>query len=119
MAVAPVTDWRFYDSVYTERYMNTPEVNKDGYDRTAVTNVTNFAGLNLLLAHGTGDDNVHFANMASLVDKLTQERVRGWRMRTFTDSDHGISTRGANRELYEWMTEYLQEKWGHGGNVQH
>jgi dipeptidyl aminopeptidase len=73
VAVAPVTDWRFCNSVYTERYMNTPEVNKDGYDRTAVTNVTNFAGLNLLLAHGTGDDNVHFANMASLVDKLTQE----------------------------------------------
>ncbi|KAL1407636.1 Dipeptidyl peptidase 4 [Vanrija albida] len=119
MAVAPVTDWRYYDSVYTERYMNTPEANKEGYDRTAVTNVTNFNGLDLLLAHGTGDDNVHFANTASLVDKLTQEKVRGWRMRIFTDSDHSITTRGGNREVYEWMTDYLKEKWGHGGNVQH
>jgi dipeptidyl aminopeptidase len=77
--------------------MNTPEVNKDGYDRTAVTNVTNFAGLNLLLAHGTGDDNVHFANMASLVDKLTQARAR--LAHAPSPTDHGISTRGANREL--------------------
>lgn len=85
MAVAPVTDWRYYDSIYTERYMNTPEANPDGYVRSAVNNVTNFAGIDLLLAHGTGDDNVHFANMASLVDKLTQDQVRGWRMRMFTD----------------------------------
>lgn len=86
IAVAPVTDWRLYDSIYTERYMNTPDVNGEGYDHAAVMNVTNFDGKDLLLAHGTGDDNVHFANMASLVDKLTQKKVRGWRMRVFTDS---------------------------------
>lgn len=119
MSVAPVTDWRYYDAVYTERYMNTPEANEEGYSRSAVRNVTAYEGLDLLLAHGTGDDNVHFSNMASLVDKLTQEKVRGWRMRAFTDSAHSISTRGANRELYEWMLSFLEEKWGHGGTVQH
>lgn len=115
MAVAPVTDWRYYDSIYTERYMNTPQDNSEGYVTSSVHNVTAFDGKNLLLAHGTGDDNVHFANMASLVDKLTQSRVRGWQMRVFTDSSHSIATRGANRELYEWMTTYLQDTWGKGG----
>lgn len=99
--------------------MNTPEANADGYVKSAVNNVTKLDGIDLLLAHGTGDDNVHFSNMASLTDKLTQSKVRGWRMRMFTDSAHSITTRGANRELYEWMTDYLDEKWGHGGNVRH
>jgi dipeptidyl aminopeptidase len=119
MAVAPVTDWRYYDAIYTERYMNTPEANPDGYAASRVNNLTNFDGKDLLIAHGSGDDNVHFANTASLVDRLTQERVRGWRMRMFTDSDHGIRTRGAYRELYEWMTAFLHEKWDKGGSVKH
>ncbi|BEJ15855.1 hypothetical protein CspHIS471_0504600 [Cutaneotrichosporon sp. HIS471] len=119
MAVAPVTDWRYYDAIYTERYMNTPEANPDGYAASRVNNLTNFDGKDLLIAHGSGDDNVHFANTASLVDRLTQDQVRGWRMRMFTDSDHGIRTRGAYRELYEWMTAFLHEKWGKGGKVKH
>lgn len=119
MAVAPVTNWQYYDAVYTERYMNTPEANPEGYKTSAINNVTAYEGLDLLLAHGTGDDNVHFSNMASLIDKLTASKVRGWRMRAFTDSAHSIVTRGANRELYEWMLAYLEEKWGHGGKVEH
>lgn len=86
MAVAPVTDWRYYDAIYTERYMNTPDANPGGYESCRVNNVTNFDGKDLLLAHGSGDDNVHFANTASLVDRLTQQKVRGWRMRVFIDS---------------------------------
>lgn len=66
--------------------MSTPSNNPDGYVRSAVNNVSAFGKLDFLLAHGTGDDNVHFANSASLVDKLTQEQVRGWRFRMFTDS---------------------------------
>ncbi|KAI9335874.1 dipeptidyl peptidase IV N-terminal region-domain-containing protein [Pilaira anomala] len=57
MAVAPVTDWRYYDSVYTERYMKTPELNLDGYTNSAVNNMTGFNNAKYLLAHGTGDDN--------------------------------------------------------------
>ncbi|GMK55819.1 hypothetical protein CspeluHIS016_0208750 [Cutaneotrichosporon spelunceum] len=119
MAVAPVTDWRYYDAIYTERYMNTLEANEAGYAAARVNNLTNLDGKDLLIAHGSGDDNVHFANTASLVDRLTQEGVRGWRMRMFTDSDHGIRTRGAYRELYEWMTAFLLEKWERGGVVRH
>jgi hypothetical protein len=85
VAVAPVTNWLFYDSIYTERYMNTPSLNVDGYNTASVLNVTAFNNVNFLLAHGSGDDNVHYMNSASLLDKFTQEKVRGFRFRMFTD----------------------------------
>ncbi|KAH8104292.1 dipeptidyl aminopeptidase [Phellopilus nigrolimitatus] len=115
MSVAPVTSWRLYDSIYTERYMSTPLHNPSGYDNASISNVTGFYDANFLLAHGSGDDNVHFANSAHLLDMLTAAHVRGFRFRMFTDSDHSISRRGAYRELHEWMTEFLLEKWGKGG----
>ncbi|KAK1233376.1 Dipeptidyl peptidase 4 [Marasmius sp. AFHP31] len=115
MAVAPVTSWRLYDSIYTERYMNLPSLNPGGYINASITNVTGFHNINFLLAHGSGDDNVHYANSAHLIDMLTREGVRGWRFRMFTDSDHSIGRRGAYRELHEFLTEYLVEKWGKGG----
>ncbi|KAF8677639.1 Dipeptidyl aminopeptidase [Rhizoctonia solani] len=114
MAVAPVTSWRLYDSVYTERYMGLPDNNPEGYVNASITKVDGFRHANYLLAHGSGDDNVHFANSAHLLDMLTQAKVRGFRFRMFTDSDHSIRQRGAYRELHEWMTEYLKEKWGSG-----
>ncbi|KAI0315043.1 dipeptidyl aminopeptidase [Amylostereum chailletii] len=115
MAVAPPTDWRMYDSIYTERYMNIPQLNAEGYHNSSVSNVTAFDKVNFLLAHGTGDDNVHFANSAHLLDMFTKARIRNYRFRMFTDSDHGISKRGAYQELHEWMTGFLVEKWGKGG----
>ncbi|RSH95247.1 hypothetical protein EHS25_000333 [Saitozyma podzolica] len=119
MAVAPVTNWLYYDSIYTERYMSTPTSNPQGYVLSAVNNVTAFNGVDFLLAHGSGDDNVHYLNTASLLDKFTQRHVRGWRFRMFTDSDHSMNKREAYRELYEWMTDYLDEKWGRGGTIHH
>ncbi|KIR27438.1 dipeptidyl aminopeptidase [Cryptococcus deuterogattii LA55] len=121
MAVAPVTDWLYYDSIYTERYMSTPSANKDGYTTSAVNNVTSFSGdkVDFIWAHGSGDDNVHYVNSAALLDKLTQEQVRGWRFRMFTDSNHSMDKRMAYREVYEWMNDYLEEKWGKGGTVHH
>ncbi|KAH8093229.1 dipeptidyl aminopeptidase [Cristinia sonorae] len=115
MAVAPVTSWRLYDSIYTERYMNLPEANPDGYVTASISNVTAFHDFNYLLAHGSGDDNVHFANSAHLLDMFTQEKVRGFRFRMFTDSDHSIYRRGANREVYQFLDDFLVEKWGKGG----
>ncbi|KAF9511355.1 hypothetical protein BS47DRAFT_1330979 [Hydnum rufescens UP504] len=115
MAVAPVVSWRMYDSIYTERYMRTPQDNAAGYLNASVTNVEGFKHAQFLLAHGSGDDNVHFANSAHLLDMFTQAHVRDFRFRMFTDSDHSIRTRGAQRELYEWMTSFLVEKWGKGG----
>lgn len=118
MAVAPVTDWRYYDSIYTERFMSLPEDNEVGYNHTAINNVTSFNNADFLLAHGTGDDNVHYANTASLLDKFTVDKVRNFRFRMFTDSDHSINVRGAYRELYEFMTDFLEEKWGKRHKVQ-
>ncbi len=150
MSVAPVTSWRLYgmlyfqdifcltnklaDSIYTERYMNLPDVNPGGYINASISNVTGFHKVDYLLAHGSGDDNVHFANSAHLLDMLTAERVRKFRFRMFTDrwvscvfkpvefwadnfgfSDHGISRRGAKQEVYEFLTSFLIEKWGKGG----
>ncbi|KAL7423958.1 Dipeptidyl peptidase 4 [Cryptotrichosporon argae] len=119
MAVAPVTNWMLYDSVYTERYMDTPAANPDGYVASAVNNVSAFDGVDLALAHGSGDDNVHYAHMASLLDKFTQRHVRGWRFRMFTDSNHSMDKREAYREVYQWLTDFLVEKWGRGGTVHH
>lgn len=115
MAVAPVTSWRLYDSIYTERYMNLPELNPGGYVNASISNVTGFHKVDYLLAHGSGDDNVHYANSAHLLDMFTKAQVRRFRFRMFTDSDHSISRRGAQREIYEYLTGFLVEKWGKGG----
>jgi len=114
ISVAPVTSWRLYDSVYTERYMDLPDVNPGGYINASISNVTGFHNVDFLLAHGSGDDNVHYANTARLLDMLTQAQVRGFRFRMFTDSDHRITTRGAYLELYQFLTDFLVEKWGKG-----
>jgi len=115
MAVAPVTSWRLYDSIYTERYMNLPALNEGGYINASISNVTGFQHIEYLLAHGSGDDNVHYANSAHLLDMFTKAQVRNFRFRMFTDSDHAINKRGANREVYEYMVGFLEEKWGKGG----
>ncbi|KAF8075245.1 dipeptidyl aminopeptidase [Lyophyllum atratum] len=115
MAVAPVTSWRLYDSIYTERYMNLPQLNPGGYVNASISNVTGFHNVDYLLAHGSGDDNVHYANSAHLLDMFTKAQVRNFRFRMFTDSDHSISRRGANREVYQFLTDFLIEKWGKGG----
>jgi dipeptidyl aminopeptidase len=86
VAVAPVTNWLYYDSIYTERYMSTPAENPGGYITSAVNNVTAFSDAHFLLAHGSGDDNVHYANTANLLEKFTQADVRNFRFRMFTDS---------------------------------
>lgn len=112
MAVAPVTDWRFYDSVYTERYMLTPQLNAEGYAKSAVSNMTGFNNTQYLLVHGTGDDNVHFQNAAALIDRLTLASVHNYRVQFFTDSDHAINTHNANHEIYYLLTTYLWEGFG-------
>ncbi|EFP90654.2 hypothetical protein PGT21_001710 [Puccinia graminis f. sp. tritici] len=114
LAVAPVTDWRFYDSIYTERYMSTPELNPLGYQTSAVSRAEGFGNLSFSLAHGSADDNVHFLNSASLLDRLTGSHIHGFQFRMFPDSDHSISARGAYKELFGWMTDFLLRRWGHG-----
>jgi dipeptidyl aminopeptidase len=108
MAVAPVTDWRLYDSVYTERYMLTPQVNAQGYDASAVRNASALGqSVRFLLMHGTGDDNVHFQNSLRLLDDLDQQGVENYDVHVFPDSDHGIYFHGANRIVYDKLANWL------------
>lgn len=102
MAVAPVTDWRFYDSIYTERYMRLPKDNRAGYDASSITNATALGmSKRFLIMHGAADDNVHFQNSLTLLDYLDVARVENYDVHVFPDSDHSISFHGANRIVYD------------------
>lgn len=102
MAVAPVTDWRFYDSIYTERYMLTPQINDEGYSRTAISNATALgSNVRFLVMHGISDDNVHMQNTLTLLDKLDLAGVENYDLHMFPDSDHSIYFHNANRIVYD------------------
>ncbi|KKY30717.1 putative dipeptidyl aminopeptidase b [Diaporthe ampelina] len=108
MAVAPVTDWRYYDSIYTERYMKTPQENAAGYDGTAISNATALAqNVRFLVMHGTADDNVHVQNTLTLLDKLDQAGVSDYDVHVFPDSDHSIYFHNANQIVYEKLQDWL------------
>ena len=111
MAVAPVTDWHFYDSIYTERYMLTPTTNPDGYRRAAIMNTTALAeAKRFFIAHGTGDDNVHIQNTFALLDRLTLAGVGNFDFQTYVDDDHSIYFHGGHRAVFLRLTEWL-ERW--------
>jgi dipeptidyl-peptidase-4 len=109
IAVAPVTSWRFYDSVYTERYMQTPQENASGYDENSPLNFADFLKGDFLLVHGSGDDNVHFQNTMRLTNALI-EANKPFDMAIYPDRTHGIY-RGKNTRLhlYEKMTNFIEE----------
>lgn len=114
LAGAPVTDWRFYDSLYTERYMKTIDDNLAGFNETALRNTTNFANLKGMfgVAHGTGDDNVHFQNTAAMLDLLVGEGVspQKLRMGILTDSDHALVYNGANTFVNKFYAGLVAEE---------
>jgi dipeptidyl aminopeptidase B len=102
MAVAPVTDWRFYDTIYTERYMHTPQHNYKGYENATINNMTALhQNVRFLLMHGVADDNVHVQNSMTLLDKLDLAGVENYDVHFFPDSDHGIHFHNANRIVYD------------------
>lgn len=108
MAVAPVTDWRYYDSIYTERYMHTPQHNPSGYDNATISNMTSLSkNVRFLVMHGYSDDNVHFQNTLSLLDKLDLANVRNYDIHVFPDSDHSIFFHNGNRVVYEKLRDWL------------
>ncbi|KAJ6783406.1 hypothetical protein PWT90_02216 [Aphanocladium album] len=108
MAVAPVTDWRFYDSIYTERYMSTPQQNPDGYSRSRVSNATALGmSKRFLLMHGSADDNVHFQNSLTLLDDLDMAGVENYDVHIFPDSDHGIYFHNGNKIVYDKLNNWL------------
>ncbi|KPI40137.1 putative dipeptidyl-aminopeptidase B [Cyphellophora attinorum] len=108
MAVAPVTDWAFYDSIYTERYMLTPEQNPEGYAEAKVSNVTAMAqNVRFLIMHGTGDDNVHMQNTLTLLDEFDLAGVTNYDVHFWPDSDHSIYFHGANPLVWERLSGWL------------
>lgn len=107
VAIAPVTDWKYYDSVYAERFMRTPQQNASGYDAGSAIKLANKLEGNLLLIHGSADDNVHFQNTMNYSAALVRANKQ-FDMFVFTDKDHSI--RGAENRayLYEKVIKFLK-----------
>lgn len=109
IAVAPVTSWRYYDSIYTERYMQTPQENASGYDNNSPINHVSKLKGNFLLIHGTADDNVHVQNTMKMVEALVQANKQfDWAI--YPDKNHGIYGGKTRLQLYTKMTNFIKEK---------
>lgn len=109
IAVAPVTNWRFYDSVYTERYMQTPQENPNGYDENSPINYVNQLKGNFLLIHGSADDNVHLQNSMQMIEALIQANKQ-FDSQIYPDKNHGIYGGKTRIQLYNKMTNFIKEK---------
>ena len=109
IAVAPVTNWRFYDSVYTERYMQTPQENASGYDENSPINHVSKLKGNFLLVHGTADDNVHVQNTMLMIEALVQASKQ-FESAIDPDKNHGIYGGKTRLQLYTKMTNFIKEK---------
>ncbi|QZK89370.1 S9 family peptidase [Flavobacterium sp. CHNK8] len=108
IAVAPVTNWRFYDSVYTERYMTTPQENASGYDDNSPINHVNKLKGKYLLIHGSGDDNVHVQNTMQMMEALIQANKQ-FDSQIYPDNNHGIYGGKTRVQLYTKMTNFIKE----------
>ena len=109
IAVAPVTNWRFYDSIYTERYLKLPGENASGYDDNSPVNYADRLKGNYLIVHGTGDDNVHFQNAVEMVDALVKVN-KPFESAYYPNRNHGIYGGSTRLHLYEKMTRFIMEK---------
>lgn len=108
IAVAPVTHWKFYDTIYTERFMGTPENNPVGYMESAPMNHADKLKGKYLLIHGTSDDNVHFQNAVNMVSAL-QKANKQFQTMFYPNKNHGISGGKTRVQLYTLMTNFLLE----------
>ncbi|RMZ51262.1 S9 family peptidase [Flavobacteriaceae bacterium PRS1] len=111
IAVAPVTSWRFYDTIYTERYMATPQENPSGYDENSPINHVDKLKGDFLLIHGSGDDNVHVQNTVRMVKALIQaDKQFEWMI--YPDNNHGIYGGNTRLHLYKKMTNFINKTLG-------
>jgi dipeptidyl-peptidase-4 len=111
IAVAPVTSWRFYDTIYTERFMRTPQENPSGYDDNSPFNYPELLKGDYLLVHGSGDDNVHVQHTMRMVEALIQANKQfDWAI--YPDKNHGIYGGNTTMHLYTKMTNFLDENLG-------
>ncbi len=108
IAGAPVTDWRLYDSIYTERYMGTPQNNPDGYDKTSVIKAAKNLNGKLLLIHGAIDDNVHMQNSVQFMYEL-QRAGKQFTFMTYPRSRHGVSDPMLVKHMREMMLRFILE----------
>ncbi|MEI6754926.1 MAG: S9 family peptidase [Paludibacter sp.] len=106
IAVAPVTDWHFYDSSYTERFMRRPQENFKGYDLSSALQRADKLEGRLLIVHGTADDNVHTQNTMLYIDKLVTADKQ-FEMQLYTDKNHSILGKQTRHHLYTRMSEFL------------
>ncbi len=109
IAVAPVTNWRYYDNIYTERYMRTPQENPKGYDNNSPVNMVNRLEGNYLLIHGSADDNVHLQNSMMMIDALVKAN-KDFDFEIYPNKNHGIGGGTTRLHLYRKMTNFLLEK---------
>jgi dipeptidyl-peptidase 4 len=106
IAVAPVTNWRYYDNIYTERFMRTPQENGDNYDINSPINHVDKLKGNYLLIHGTADDNVHFQNAIEMTTALVSANKQ-FDLFNYPDKNHGIYGGNTRLHLYTLMTNFL------------
>jgi dipeptidyl-peptidase-4 len=113
VAVAPVTSWRYYDNIYTERYMRTPQENPKGYDDNSPINHTDKIKGKYLLIHGTADDNVHFQNATQMITALIKSNI-DFESAYYPNKNHGISGGLDNTSIHLWskMTNWIIENMG-------
>ena len=109
LAVAPVTHWKFYDNIYTERYLRRPIDNPLGYENNSPLNFTDGIKGNYLLIHGTGDDNVHWQNSAEMINAMIKSGAK-YDSEVYPNRNHGIGDRAASFHLYRRMTNFILEK---------
>lgn len=108
IAVAPVTSWRFYDTIYTERFLRTPQENPEGYDNESPFNYPELLEGKYLLVHGSGDDNVHVQNSMRMIEALIQaNKPFDWAI--YPDKNHGIYGGNTRLHLYSKMTNFILE----------
>jgi dipeptidyl-peptidase-4 len=114
ISVAPVSSWRFYDTIYTERFMRTPAENPDGYDENSPLTYPERLEDPLLLVHGTGDDNVHFQNTVQMVAAL-QEAGKPFDLMIYPNKTHAIAGTNTRIHLYSMMLDWWTETLMPGG----
>jgi dipeptidyl-peptidase 4 len=106
--VAPVTNWRYYDNIYTERFMRTPQENPTGYDDNSPINLADKLKGRYLVIHGTGDDNVHVQNTMDLVSALNKANKQ-YSMFVYPNKNHNITGGNTRMHLYTLMTNFILE----------
>ncbi|HET6765374.1 MAG TPA: S9 family peptidase [Longimicrobiaceae bacterium] len=107
ISVAPVTDWRLYDNIYTERFMRTPQQNAQGYDRSSPLKLASGLTANYLLVHGTGDDNVHFQNSVQWAAAL-QAAGKPFSFMMYPGKNHGLPGTATQLHLFNMMTNFVK-----------